>query len=76
MARNLVAQVGKAGGEFELVSWILSFGPSAKVIAPERLRRRVEGELSRALDNYRAEVTVAPPKKLSRKAEPPRKAAA
>lgn len=50
------------GGEFELVSWVLSFGPSAKVIAPERLRRRVETELARALDNYRAEVTVAPKK--------------
>ena len=51
------------GGEFELVSWILSFGPSAQVISPERLRRRVETELSRALDNYRVEVTVAPGKK-------------
>src|SRR5215471_5982820 len=62
------------GGEFELVSWILSFGPSAKVIAPDRLRRRVEAELMRAIDNYRAEVTVAPPKK-PKKVEP-RKAAA
>jgi hypothetical protein len=51
------------GGEFELVSWILSFGPSARVVAPEMLRRRVEAELVRALDNYRAEVTVVPPKK-------------
>jgi len=62
------------GGEFELVSWILSFGPSAKVIAPEKLRRRVESELARALENYRAEVTVVPPKKV-RKVEL-RKAAA
>jgi proteasome accessory factor B len=54
------------GGEFELVSWILSFGPSARVITPERLRRRVETELARALDNYRAEVTVVPPKKLKK----------
>ncbi len=51
------------GGEFELGAWILSFGPSALVVSPERLRRRVESELSRALDNYRVEVTVAPPKK-------------
>lgn len=51
------------GGEFELVSWILSFGPSARVVYPERLRRRVETELSRALDNYRVEVTLAPPAK-------------
>jgi proteasome accessory factor B len=58
------------GGEFELVSWIMSFGPSAQVISPERLRRRVETELARALDNYRVEVTVAPrkkPKKLESK---------
>ena len=48
------------GGEFELGSWILSFGPSATVISPERLRRRVETELARALENYRKEVTVAP----------------
>ena len=40
----------------------LSFGPSAKVVAPERLRRRVESELARALDNYRTEVIVLPPK--------------
>jgi predicted DNA-binding transcriptional regulator YafY len=48
------------GGEFELGSWILSFGPSAMVVSPERLRRRVEAELSRALENYRKEVTVVP----------------
>jgi len=54
------------GGEFELVSWILSFGQSAKVISPDHLRRRVESELSRALDNYRVEVTVAPAKKVKK----------
>lgn len=54
------------GGEFELGSWILSFGPSAVVVSPERLRRRVEVELSRALDNYRVEVTVAPPGKAKK----------
>lgn len=62
------------GGEFELVSWVLSFGASAKVITPERLRRRVETELARALDNYRAEVTVAP--KKVKKLEPRKTAAA
>ena len=62
------------GGEFELVSWILSFGPSAQVISPERLLGRVERELSRALENYRKEITVAPRKK-ARKVEA-RKAAA
>src|SRR5215475_5768971 len=51
------------GGEFELGSWILSFGPSATVVAPDRLRRRVEAELVRALENYRKEVTVAPSRK-------------
>src|SRR5262249_25646221 len=59
------------GGEFELVSWILSFGGSAQVISPDRLCRRVESELSRALDNYRHEVTVAPAKKETKPA--PRK---
>src|SRR5262245_59981929 len=43
------------GGEFELGSWILSFGPSAIVVSPERLRRRLESELLRTLDNYRVE---------------------
>ena len=62
------------GGEFELVSWILSFGPSAYVISPERLRSRVERELARALENYTKEITVAPRKK-ARKLET-RKAAA
>ena len=64
----------RVGGEFELVSWILSFGPSAQVISPDRLRRRVETELSRALENYRTEVTVAPTK--SAKKVESRKAAA
>jgi predicted DNA-binding transcriptional regulator YafY len=58
------------GGEFELVSWILGFGASAQVVSPERLRRRVETELARALDNYRVEVTVAPPVKKEKKVEP------
>jgi len=55
------------GGEFELVSWILSFGPSAQVVSPERLRQRVREELSRAMENYATdskEVTVAPQKKV------------
>jgi predicted DNA-binding transcriptional regulator YafY len=64
------------GGEFELVSWILSFGASAQVISPDRLRRRVETELARTLDNYRVEVTVAPVKKAKKALEPRRAAAA
>src|SRR5256712_9931776 len=54
------------GGEFELGSWILSFGSSAVVVSPDRLRRRVEAELARALDNYRVEVTVAPTRKAKK----------
>ena len=50
------------GGEFELGSWILSFGSSATIVSPDRLRRRVEAELVRALENYSKEVTVAPRK--------------
>ena len=63
------------GGEFELGAWILSFGPSAVVVAPERLRRRVEAELVRALGNYRVEVTVAPTRK-TKKVESKKAAAA
>ena len=48
----------RAGGEFELTSWVLSFGPSATVVAPDRLRRRVESDLGRAMENYRTEKTV------------------
>jgi predicted DNA-binding transcriptional regulator YafY len=62
------------GGEFELVSWIMSFGASAHVVSPTRLQERVERELARALENYRKEITVAPRKK-ARKVEA-RKAAA
>jgi predicted DNA-binding transcriptional regulator YafY len=62
------------GGEVELVSWILSFGPSASVVAPDRLRTRVERDLARALENYTKEITVAPRRK-ARKVET-RKAAA
>jgi predicted DNA-binding transcriptional regulator YafY len=54
------------GGEFELGSWILSFGSSAVIVSPERLRRRVEAELARALDNYRVEVTIAPTRKAKK----------
>jgi predicted DNA-binding transcriptional regulator YafY len=48
------------GGEFELEAWILSFGPSALVLSPERLRRKIETDLKRTLDIYRTEVTIAP----------------
>ena len=54
------------GGEFELGSWILSFGPSATVVTPDRLRRRVEAELVRALENYRKEITVAPARRAKK----------
>lgn len=47
------------GGELELSSWILSFGPSAIVLSPERLRRKIQNDLTRTADNYRTEVTVA-----------------
>jgi predicted DNA-binding transcriptional regulator YafY len=62
------------GGEFELEGWILNFGPSAMVLSPDRLRRRIQADLKRMLDGYRTEVTIAPPvskapksKKKSRK---------
>jgi hypothetical protein len=49
------------GGEFELGAWILSFGPSAVVLSPDRLRRRIEADLKRMLDGYRTEVTIVGP---------------
>src|SRR2546425_3848189 len=54
------------GGEFELGSWILSFGPSATIISPDHLRRRVETELARALENYRKETTVIPARRAKK----------
>ena len=48
------------GGEFELVAWIMSFGPSAVVLSPERLRRRIQTDLDSMAATYRREVTVAP----------------
>src|SRR6185295_14533084 len=54
------------GGEFELGSWIMSFGSSAIVVSPDRLRRRVEAELARALESYRKEVTVAPSRRTKK----------
>jgi predicted DNA-binding transcriptional regulator YafY len=51
------------GGEFELVAWILSFGSSAQVLSPDKLRKRIESELARAMDIYRVEITVAPPER-------------
>jgi predicted DNA-binding transcriptional regulator YafY len=54
------------GGEAELVSWIMGFGPSARVVSPDKLRRLVETELSRTLENYTKEVTVAAAKKPRR----------
>jgi predicted DNA-binding transcriptional regulator YafY len=52
------------GGEFELGSWILSFGSSATVLSPVRLRQRIEADLAKTLDRYRKDVTIAPsPKK-------------
>jgi len=65
----------RAGGEYELASWVLSFGASATVVGPERLRRRVEADLSRAMENYRVERTVVPPPK-SKKTEVKKAAAA
>src|SRR5262245_5339477 len=54
------------GGEFELASWVLSFGASATVVGPERLRRRVETDLARAAENYRTEKTVVTPGKAKK----------
>src|SRR5499433_3190249 len=54
------------GGEFELGSWILSFGASATIVSPDRLRRRVEAELARALENFLFLMIRPPPRKLKK----------
>jgi predicted DNA-binding transcriptional regulator YafY len=51
----------------EVVSWVLGFGETAKVVEPAELVERVQGELSRAAARYGA---VAPaPKALPAKAK-------
>ncbi len=39
----------RAGGFFEIKSWILGFGAAAEVLEPEELREAVRGEMRRAL---------------------------
>ncbi len=36
-----------------LFSWILSFGPSARVIAPDTLAKEITEQLQRAGDQYK-----------------------
>jgi proteasome accessory factor B len=42
----------RAGGEFEIARWILSWGDAAEVIRPTRLRQHVQLVLARALKPY------------------------
>jgi predicted DNA-binding transcriptional regulator YafY len=44
----------RAGGEFEIVRWILAWGDAAEVIRPAGLRKEVHARLKAALDPYRA----------------------
>lgn len=37
----------------EVVSWVLSFGPEASVLAPEDLRDEIKGAVSEMVNNYR-----------------------
>jgi predicted DNA-binding transcriptional regulator YafY len=37
-----------------LSSWILSFGPSARVVSPDRLAREIAGQIDRARELYQA----------------------
>jgi len=41
-----------AGGEFEIIRWILGWGPAAEVVRPRRLRERVQSALRHALGRY------------------------
>ncbi len=42
---------------FELVKEVLAFGEGVKVLAPERLKRRVKQRMAAALDQYDTEIT-------------------
>ena len=42
----------KVGGKEELISWILSFGPTAKVLEPKWLKDQIKKELNLSLKSY------------------------
>jgi predicted DNA-binding transcriptional regulator YafY len=41
-----------AGGEFEIIRWILGWGDAAEVVRPRRVRERVQSALRHALSRY------------------------
>jgi predicted DNA-binding transcriptional regulator YafY len=41
-----------AGGEFEIIRWILGSGEAAEVVRPRRVRERVQSALRHALRRY------------------------
>jgi len=45
-----------AGETPELISWVLGFGPSAKVITPESLAEKVSVQAMKTADNYRKKI--------------------
>lgn len=53
---------------YEIISWILGFGPAAEVLAPASFRRRIENDLAEAQHNYgshsRAKTKRIAPKKI------------
>ena len=42
-----------AGGEFEIIRWILGWGDAAEVVRPRRVRERVRSVLRHALSRYK-----------------------
>jgi proteasome accessory factor B len=49
----------RAGGRREIVSWLLSYGPGAQLLAPEELRREVAEAVGRMATSYGVSATGA-----------------
>jgi len=56
LAGGGVEMTFRAGGEFEIVRWILGWGDAAEVVEPAELRERVAEVLGSAFERYRHSV--------------------
>ncbi|MBN2714741.1 MAG: WYL domain-containing protein [Deltaproteobacteria bacterium] len=55
LADGTVQMTLKVPVSFELVNWLLSFGPHVNVVSPQSLRQQVAGQLQAALAQYSPE---------------------
>lgn len=49
---EMTLQVPCDEGDWEVLNWVMSFGPYVEVVEPEDLRQRVKGHIEQALANY------------------------